>query len=307
MGTGFSIDTPVKVAPFGISSSISLADDSLIEKMREFYCQKFNMPFQPISVKIEDFRAKRITEYLNLIDQLVKEKFEEVKKSFQEKGNEFTKYLEMLPDFSGMKREISQFIEGSKQYKESFSKSINNLFQGAIDVNIMTKLDKENYKRGEKLPAEHNDAHAALRGFANSSLNSSVIFSAGMNPHLYSYIENFKDFYPDKNDYLKKKIILKVSDFRSALIQGKFLAKKGIWISEYRVESGLNCGGHAFATEGNLMGPILEEFKNSRKELINTVHSVYVKALEEKGRYFPSKPLEVKITAQGGVGNAEEH
>ena len=97
------------------------------------------------------------------------------------------------------------------------------------------------------------------------TLNSSVVLSAGMNTKLYSYFESFSDFFPDENGKLKKKIILKVSDFRSALIQGKFLAKKGLWVSEYRIESGLNCGGHAFATDGYLIGPILEEFKTSRK------------------------------------------
>jgi len=66
---------------------------------------------------------------------------------------------------------------------------------------------------------------------------------------------------------LKKKIILKVSDFRSAIIQGNFFAKKGLWVSEYRIESGLNCGGHAFATDGFLLGPILEEFKQKRNNL----------------------------------------
>jgi hypothetical protein len=81
-------------------------------------------------------------------------------------------------------------------------------------------------------------------------------------------MENFDDFYPNENGEIKKKIILKVSDYSSALIQGKFLAKKGIWISEYRIESGLNCGGHAFATDGYLMGPILEEFKTNRQSLI---------------------------------------
>ena len=34
MGIGFSIDTPVKVAQYGISSVISLVDDNLIEEMR---------------------------------------------------------------------------------------------------------------------------------------------------------------------------------------------------------------------------------------------------------------------------------
>ena len=47
---------------------------------------------------------------------------------------------------------------------------------GSIDVNIMTKVDKTNYA-DEALPAEFNDAHAALRGFANSKLSSSVVLS----------------------------------------------------------------------------------------------------------------------------------
>ena len=63
MGIGFTIDTPVKVAHYGISSVISLVDDILIEKMREFYCRKLDIPFQAISNEIADFRAKRITEY----------------------------------------------------------------------------------------------------------------------------------------------------------------------------------------------------------------------------------------------------
>ena len=134
---------------------------------------------------------------------------------------------------------------------------------GSIDVNIMTKVDKANFDESGQLPVEFNDAHASLRGFAESSLSSSVVLSAGMNPRLYSYFEKFPDFFPGTDGELTKKIILKVSDFRSALIQGKFLAKKGLWVSEFRIESGLNCGGHAFATDGYLMGPILEEFKTT--------------------------------------------
>ncbi|MCX6187809.1 MAG: hypothetical protein NTU43_12600 [Bacteroidetes bacterium] len=153
----------------------------------------------------------------------------------------------------------------------------------------------------------YNDAHAALRGFANSNLHSSIVLSAGMNPRLYSYFEQFDCFFPDENGQLNKMVILKISDYRSALIQGKFLAKKGIWISEYRVESGLNCGGHAFGSEGSLMGPILEEFLDKKQELINDIHTVYIAALKEKGKSVPSKPLQVKITAQGGVGTSEEH
>ena len=128
-----------------------------------------------------------------------------------------------------------------------------------------------------------------------------------MNPRLYSYVENFEDFYPNAQGEFKKKITLKVSDYRSALIQGRFLAKKGIWVSEYRIESGLNCGGHAFATQGYLLGPILEEFKDKREELAEAVFAVLQKGLEDKGKAALASIPEMKITAQGGVGTNEEH
>ena len=102
MGIGFTIDTPMKVAQYGISSVISLGDDMLIEKMRELYSGEFNISFQPISDKIDDFRAKRITAYLNLMDKIVREKFEELKNSVLKEDGELKKYIEMLPDFSDL-------------------------------------------------------------------------------------------------------------------------------------------------------------------------------------------------------------
>ncbi len=307
MGIGFTIDTPVKVAQYGISSVISIVDDMLVEKMREFYSQKIDRPFHAITDKMEDFRAKRITAYLDIVDDIVNAKFQEIKQSVIEKGKDWEKYFEMLPDFSELKKEFRHLVQDHDYMKKLKDWVNEKMAVGSIDVNIMTKLDKENYKKTEKLPVEFNDAHAALRGFANSKLSSSIIFSAGMNPRLYSYIEQFDDFYPDENGFLNKKVILKVSDYRSALIQGKFLAKKGIWVSEYRVESGLNCGGHAFASDGSLMGPILEEFKNSRQSLIETTFEIYAAALKAKNKVCPEKPLNIRITAQGGVGTAEEH
>ncbi|WP_372752401.1 hypothetical protein [Labilibaculum sp.] len=306
MGTGFTVDTPAKVAHLGISSVISIVDDLLLEKMRELYCKKLSLPFSPITEKTKDFRAERITSYLNLMDKVVKKKFDNLKTSIQETKEDFEEYLDLLPDFSEVKKEFKAKFEGRSYLKEAKEWLVNNLPLGAIDVNIMTKLDKDNYYQGEKLPVEYNDAHAALRGFAMSNLRSSMVLSAGMNPRLYSYLEQFDDFYPDKNGYIHKKIVLKVSDYRSALIQGKFLAKKGIWVSEFRVESGLNCGGHAFATEGYLMGPILEEFKENREELRSTLFEILQAALEAKGKICPKTELEIKLTAQGGVGTAEE-
>ncbi|MBK8944936.1 MAG: hypothetical protein IPM32_06630 [Ignavibacteriae bacterium] len=304
MGTGFTIDTPFKVAKYGISSVVSLVDDILVENMREYYSKKFNLPFESITNKIEDFRAKRFTEYLNLLDNLVKEKFEELKSSYHKNIDEIHKYFEMLPDAAHLKEDFNKIL--NENFKKVQSWLDEHLHLGSIDVNIMTKLDKENYFNEEKLPSEFNDAHAALRGFANSKLESSLVLSAGLNPRLYSYIEKFEDFFPDENGKIKKKIVIKVSDYRSALIQGKFLAKKGIWVSEYRIESGLNCGGHAFATDGYLLGPILEEFKLKRKELLSIVYEIFSDALKQKGKQIPNQPLNILVTAQGGVGTNEE-
>ncbi len=307
MGIGFTIDTPLKISKYGMDSVISLVDDMLLEKLRKMYCGKYEIPYQEISDKIEDFRAKRITSYLNMINNLAEQKFEEFKKQTIETSNGIKHYLNLLPDSSRFKKEfksISKTYLNTEDIKSWFK---DNLSIGSIDVNIMTKLDKENYQNKEQLPTEFNDAHAALRGYANSQLSSSIVLSAGMNPRLYAYMEQFDDFYPDANGYIKKKIILKVSDYRSALIQGKFLAKKGLWVSEYRIESGLNCGGHAFATDGYLLGPVLAEFKANRNELNTTIQNLFLQTLESKHKQLPTNNLEFKITAQGGVGTAEEH
>ena len=307
MGIGFTIDTPLKVSHLGIDSVISLVDDILIEKLRKMYCEKFELPYQEISDKLEDFRAKRITSYLNLINDVAQKKFTDLINSAHETAKEIKEYLSLLPNASHLKEEFENLTSGDFSVAEIKKWLKENLYMGSIDVNIMTKVDKDNYTKNDKLPTEFNDAHAALRGYANSDLNSSVILSAGMNPRLYSYMENFDDFFPDGNGNIKKKIVLKVSDYRSALIQGKFLAKKGIWVSEYRIESGLNCGGHAFATDGYLMGPIMAEFRDNKQAYINEIHDILIPALANKGREVPKLNLSLKITAQGGVGTAEEH
>ncbi len=307
MGIGFTIDSPLKVAQYGMDSVVSLVDDILLEKLRKMYSLKFEIPYKEITNKIDDFRAKRITSYLNLIHDLAEKKFETLKNVTVEKSNELKEYISMLPDTSSIKEEFAKLTMNGINYSEIKSWAKKNLTMGSIDVNIMTKVDKDNYIKNEKLPVEYNDAHAALRGYANSDLKSSLILSAGMNPRLYSYIAQFDDFYPNENGEIKKKIILKVSDFRSALIQGKFLAKKGLWVSEYRIESGLNCGGHAFATDGYLLGPVLAEFKEKRNELNDSIQNILNEVLLGQGRKVPKEPLILKVTAQGGVGTEEEH
>lgn len=308
MGLAYTIDSPIRVAQYGISSVISITDDDLIEKMRALYSAKFSLPYQEITQKFHDYRAERITHYLNLVETIVKDKLENFKNELSESKTALENYIAMLPNKSELREGLQHFIDEGVTLKETIKSYLEEkLVPGEIDVNIMTKIDKDNFDKNGQLPIEFNDAHASLRGFANSNLTSSVVLSAGMNPRLYSYFESFKDFYPDANATLKKKIILKVSDFRSALIQGNFLAKKGLWVSEYRIESGLNCGGHAFATDGFLLGPILAEFKEKKEQLIQSAYDLMVKALTQKEMHVPEKPLELKITAQGGVGTAEEH
>ena len=171
----------------------------------------------------------------------------------------------------------------------------------------MSKVDKMNYDaQGESTGDENTDALASLRGFAESTLKSSVILSAGMNPHLYSYLESLDQFLPDEQGQFNKKVVLKVSDFRSAFIQAKFLAKKGVWVSEFRVESGLNCGGHAFATDGYLLGPILEEFKQKRTEMVNELFQMFHAALTAKGLSCNVTPKQL-LSVQGGIGTANEN
>lgn len=308
MGLAFTIDSPIRVARYGIDSVISIMDDELIEKMRAFYAGKFRQPYEEITSKTVDFRAKRITGYLNLVDKIVSEKFEAFKKELTAQRDRLVDFLSILPSGAVLRQKLEQMLLSGKECPTGIQATLDEYFRpGSIDVNIMTKVDKENFEDGELLPAMYNDAHAALRGFANSTPKSAVVFSAGMNPRLYSYIESFDAFYPDASGHFQKKIILKVSDFRSALIQGNFLAKKGLWVSEYRVESGLNCGGHAFATDGHLLGPILEEFKNKRGDLGQSAYALFAQALAAKNKPVPAQIPEIKITVQGGVGTAEEH
>ena len=307
MGTAFTADSPLKVAHYGINTVIALADDVLLERLRKYYSDLNDIYYDEIKNNTVDYRADRITAYLDVVNKIVSDKFDEFTTSTKDKFEEVKKYFAMLPDSSDVKREFNKLIENSFRFEDLSVWLKDNLSMGSIDVNIMTKVDKKNYFKKEELPSEYNDAHAGLRGYANSDLASSVIFSAGMNPRLYGYIAHFDDFFPDANGYIKKKIILKVSDYRSAIIQGKFLAKKGLWISEYRIESGLNCGGHAFATDGYLMGPILAEFRDRRQELVDELYAICKPALEANGKVVPNNTLAVTITAQGGVATAEEH
>ncbi|WP_270088241.1 hypothetical protein [Sphingobacterium sp. SYP-B4668] len=309
LGLAFSIDSPLKVAKYGISSVISIVDDELIERIRIYYSQRHQLDCKPITKKEYDFRAMRITSYLNLVKVLVQEQIEHIRQQVLETSQESTRYFNLLPEGTPIKMDYNEFItEVDPQKRSQLAVQISKHIQaGDIDVNIMSKVDKMNVAAiGHPMDEKLSDALAALRGFANSELQSSVVLSAGMNPRLYTYISELEQFWPKEGGTFNKKVTLKVSDYRSASIQAKFLAKKGVWVSEFRIESGLNCGGHAFATDGFLLGPILEEFKNKKKELQAELFHVYQQYWSLKSTDLQYPPP-IKYTVQGGIGTADEH
>ena len=311
MGTGHSVDTPIRVACFGITSVISLVDDLLLEKIRKYYSEKFSLPYSRIPANENDGRAKRITAYLETVQKIVHTKIDRIKKQPFFKNNEKSKYFDLLPEKSPLKKAYNELLnmnEGSE--RSALEKELTSKIRpGSIDVNIMVKVDRTNYdSNGEPLSDEFSDAKTGLRGYAKSSLKSAIVFSAGINQRLFNYMTRFRDFYRDKTGQIKKKIILKVSDFRSALIQGKFLAKRGLEVHEFRIESGLNCGGHAFASNGILLPVVLKEFKEKRAKLTDEflplIKKYYKKIGWEYVEYARSNsPL---VTVQGGIGNNGE-
>jgi hypothetical protein len=309
LGLCYTIDTPLMVARYGISSVLSIVDDQLIEDMRAYHSVRNGVAYTPISDKEYDRRARRITAYLDLLHDLIEIQIKQLKDLPFEAGSDIEKYFDLLPANSVQRKnyELMRTTGDESIRKRMQGQLKEQMVAGTIDVNIMAKLDNPSYtESGEKMPDEFCDAVAALRGFCNSKLSSAIVFSAGYNPRLFSFAEQCEDFYPNRNNELKKHIILKVSDYRSALVQGKLLAKKGLWVSEFRIESGLNCGGHAFPTDGILMGPILEEFKNNRQALGAELFALCNDALRLKGKeMFAAIPVQ-KISAQGGVGTNEE-
>jgi hypothetical protein len=104
MGLAYTIDSPIKVARFGISSVISIVEDRLIEMMRSYYYPTISLEYKPITTHEDDYRAKRITDYLNLVNTIVQAQVEKLKKAAFETGSEIVKYFEMLPDDATLKQ-----------------------------------------------------------------------------------------------------------------------------------------------------------------------------------------------------------
>jgi hypothetical protein len=76
----------------------------------------------------------------------------------------------MLPNKSEIKLGLQHLIDERVAFKDNIKNFLESNLTAGDDVNIMTKVDKDNFIKDEQLPTEFNDAHASLRGFANSTL-----------------------------------------------------------------------------------------------------------------------------------------
>lgn len=310
MGTGFTIDTPLRIGKFGIASVVSLVDDNLIEKVRRTYAKQWQLPYQRISAHSSIDRARRITAYFDLMVDILERQIAAIRALPFEPGNDKAKYFDLLPQSSSTKALYQTYLQLKDANAKLAMEDLLNraIVPGRLGCNIMTKLDASRFDADEHEPAL-SDAKAALKGFADSKCEGDVVLSAGVNPTLFGYIEQFKDFYADETGHCRKTIVLKVSDVRSSLVQGKLLAKKGLRVAEFRIESGLNCGGHVFATDGLLMGPILEEFNQKRSQfdaLFEPMIQAYYAQRPELHYQPRTEHRRIRITAQGGLGNAGE-
>src|SRR5690554_6204666 len=137
MGLAYTIDTPIKVARFGISSVISIIEDNLVEKMRAYYYEQSGDQYIPISNKEPDYRAKRITDYLNLVNRLVKQQIKKLKSLPFDEGSEIIQYFEMLPDNNELKLAYNHMttIEDSDKKQETQDWLRKQIQPGSIDVN----------------------------------------------------------------------------------------------------------------------------------------------------------------------------
>lgn len=301
MGICYTVDSPIRVAPFGITSVISLVDDGLLEEYRMAYAER-----EGISVgKPEQTRVGRIRAYLDFVEDEAERRFfalqsmrfvggtlPQYSNASAASANDKDKYFLMLPPDSPLKEEYMQVCPKSGLSRIGAEATLTaKMKMGEIQANIMVSLN-------------HKDAALdAVRGFAESKVRGSLVLSAGINLGVFEEIAKHKCFYRQKIDgevvAPEKKIILKVSDYRSALTQGKYLAKKGLEVYEYRIESGVNCGGHAFFGAKKLMPDVIREFMDCKENLFETTRNLIAKI-----SIPPTEPS--RITAQGGICNAEE-
>ncbi|WP_406539700.1 hypothetical protein [Fibrobacter sp.] len=301
MGICYTADTPIRVAHLGITSVISLVDDGLLEEYRMAYAERLGLDLgSPQATRIG-----RIRSYLDFIADEVERKFTRLCACRFDGGSDKDLYFLMLPLDSRLRVEYDGIFAKTGLARIAAEAALTEKMEpGEIQANIMVGLNHE------------EAAFDAVRGFAASKVAGALVLSAGVNLSVFEEIAKCKDFYRTGTRPPKKKIILKVSDYRSALVQGRYLAKKGLEVYEYRIESGVNCGGHAFFESKKLLLDVVREFVEKRKELFETTCSMIAKFADScdagdndatipvQGILPPPSPA--RITAQGGLCAPED-
>ena len=219
------------------------------------------------------------------------------------------RYFLMLPADSPLRVEYEQVCALSGLRRVAAEVALTEKMEcGEIQANIMVNLNHE------------EAALDAVRGFAASKVCGSLVLSAGVNLAVFEEIAKHECFYrkgsggtsakenasgavqvcsapgiaPVGTSIVgtapvgitpigtapQKRIILKVSDYRSAMIQSRYLAKKGLEVYEFRIESGVNCGGHAFCESGKLLPDVIREFVAHKQELFETSRAMIEKFAE---------------------------
>src|SRR4030042_4622330 len=160
MGTGHSVDTPIRVAPLGISSVISLVDDILLEQIRRYYSEKYNLPYVGIPRHEENGRAKRITAYLEVVREIVQFKMEDIRQQPFFSDNDKRKYFELLPDESPLKKDYSRLfaMQAGPERNALEGDLTRRMRAGSIDVNIMVNLENTFDRNGHPRDDEFRDA-----------------------------------------------------------------------------------------------------------------------------------------------------
>lgn len=285
MGICYTADTPIRVAHLGITSVISLVDDGLLEEYRMAYAERLGLDLG----SPQTTRIGRIRSYLDFVADEVERKFTHLCACRFDGGSDKDLYFLMLPLDSRLRVEYDGIFAKTGTARIAAEAALTEKMEpGEIQANIMVGLNHD------------EAAFDAVRGFAASKVAGALVLSAGVNLSVFEEIAKCKDFYRTGTRPPKKKIILKVSDYRSALIQGRYLAKKGLEVYEYRIESGVNCGGHAFFESKKLLLDVVREFVEKRKELFETTRSM----IEKTGNLPPLSPA--RITAQGGLCAPED-
>ncbi len=308
MGVCYTADTPIRVAHLGLTSVIPLVDDGLLEEYRMAYGERLGVDVgSPQTTRIGRIRA-----YLDFVADEVSRKFERIRGMRLARCvgsgaqpcsgatcaelTEKDRYFLMLPADSPLRAEYEQVCALSGLRRVAAEVALTEKMEcGEIQANIMVSLN------------HRETAFDAVRGFAASKVCGSLVLSAGVNLGVFEELAKHECFYrKGAGDASaigtasaigiapRKRIILKVSDYRSALIQSRYLAKKGLEVYEFRIESGVNCGGHAFCEGRKTLPEVLAEFVAHRQELFETSRAMIAKFAEaETAKALPA-----------GVGNA---